>query len=114
MKKLLVLLMILALFGCSHIPGIEDAGGPPMPPSPWKVSGGVVSPTNSAWSVAIGSPVAAINVAKEVWAVRDSNDDIIATQKVECTNITDGAQACEINTYIMVAGTLTLVQTLEP
>jgi hypothetical protein len=109
MKRLLICLLCLCFF--APITAFGEDAPPPAVPHKWKIQPDGSMSTNS--PVAIGTPVAAINVAKEVWAVRDSNGDVVASQTVECSDITDGAQDCSIKTYVMIAGTLTLVQTLD-
>jgi len=67
----------------------------------------------SAASIAIGDPISEVNVEKPVWEVKDDNDAVVASCTVVCSNITDGSQVCAIKFYTMIAGTLTLVQTLD-
>ena len=111
MKKIIFALGIVALMvGCA---GFETKAPP-------AVLTGVINSSNCSGTqicrdpstgllVIPASTVAATGTEYLVWAIPDSNGDIVAMSTVECSVITDGSQVCQIHYWVMsdTAGTLT-------
>jgi hypothetical protein len=86
--------------------GVNAFAFPPTPP---------VGKNPSFDSVGVGSSISATSTEYTVWEILDSNGDVVASQTVECSNITDGSQVCQIHFWVMsdTAGTLTKEFTID-
>lgn len=124
MKKLLVLISIMAFLfaGCDMFDATETKTPPSVPGVVKRIQSTDTCPDNSICFetdtgvlVLSTSTVSATGTEYVVWAIPDSNGDIVAMSTVECSVITDGSQVCQIHYWVMsdTAGTLTEEFTID-
>jgi hypothetical protein len=108
-----IFICLLILFWGSALVFAGDL--PPADGLPPGVKGDGNSGLTVEGSVTMGSPISATGTEYTIWEVKDSNGDIVAACTVECSNITDGSQVCQIHYYVMsdTAGTLTEEFTID-
>lgn len=109
MKKTVCLIFSMLMLVCFA----SDAIALPPAPSYFEADGTGIKTKDGVTHVGIGDAISEEDTEKAVWELIDSNGDIVASMTVECSDLTDESQDCEIKYYIMIGGSLVVALTLD-